>query len=294
MEVFGIYNGKTDVYGIIGNPIGHSFSPVLQNTILRRFNKNGIYVPFKVEGGDLKKSVEGMYAIGIKGLNVTVPHKRAVMNFLCGIDNTANKIGAVNTLKYTENGYEGYNTDILGLKKSFEINCIDVSGKRAMVIGAGGAANSAVMLFAEMGAAKIVIANRTIEKAEALKKQAEMFYSTDIEVISINDINNCEKPNIILNATSVGMGEGNNQSPISDNSLFVGVECAFDVIYTPWETKFLKDAKACGCTAVNGFDMLIYQGIASYEIWHDTKVSNFEAKEIRNMLAEYFNNGSGR
>ncbi len=291
MNIFDFYNGHTKPYGIIGNPIEHSFSPVLQNTILQKMGFNGVYVPFRVDEKDMQKAVEGLYALGFEGLNVTVPHKISVMNYLCCIDDTAEKVGAVNTLKRTENGFKGYNTDILGLKKSFYINKIDVKGKKTMLIGAGGAANSAAVLLSQLGAEKIVFVNRTNEKAEALRKHISSFYSGETDVISFDDMYTYEKPDIVINATSVGMGEGVWESPVKESGFFKDINAVFDVIYIPWETKFLNDAKKYGCKCVNGFDMLIYQGIASYEIWHDISVSDETALEIKDALSEYFLKG---
>ena len=121
MKVIDNFNGKTKAYGIIGNPVEHSFSPILQNTIASVCGDNCAYLPFKVENGEVKKALEGAFALGFEGFNVTVPHKVEVLDCLDGIDPLAEKIGAVNTLKRTEKGYKGYNTDILGLGKCFEI-----------------------------------------------------------------------------------------------------------------------------------------------------------------------------
>ncbi|MCJ7856489.1 shikimate dehydrogenase [Lachnospiraceae bacterium NSJ-143] len=288
MEVFDFYNGETKPFGIIGNPIGHSFSPVLQNTVLKELGSNGVYVPFRVEDSELKKAVEGLYALGFEGINVTVPHKKSVMQYLCGIDETAELVGAVNTLKRTENGFKGYNTDILGLKKSFELNNINVKGKRALLLGAGGAANSAAVLLAKLGASEIIFVNRTLDKAEALKKHVDKFYSGKTSVMGFGDIYDSGKPDIVVNATSVGMGEGVWESPVAKPELFEGIAAVFDIVYIPWKTKLLSDAEKYGCKCVNGFDMLIYQGLASYEIWHETEIEDLKAIEIRDTLSEYF------
>ena len=286
MKVFDTYNGHTKAYGIIGNPIEHSFSPVLQNTILSELNFNGVYIPFRVDEKDIKTAVDGLFALGFEGLNVTVPHKISVMESLCAIDSLAEKIGAVNTLKRTPNGFKGYNTDILGLKKSFNINKTEITNNTVMLLGAGGAANSAAVLLAEMNAKKIIFVNRTKEKAEALKNQISSYYTGETDVIGFDDIYSYPKPDVVINATSVGMGEGKWISPITDENFFDGVKSVFDVIYIPWETKLLHDARNHGCKCVNGFDMLIYQGIVSYEIWHDCEISEEKSVEIKNTLSE--------
>ena len=164
-----LVEGKTAVYGIIGDRVEKSFSPVLQNTIGREMGVNMVYVPFKVESGQVRAAVEGGRAMNIRGFNVTVSHKIEVMDALASVDETAARIGAVNTLKLTENGYEGYNTDIIGLKKCFDERKTSLKGRNVVLAGAGGAANSAAILAGEEKAAKLVIVNRTAEKAEALE-----------------------------------------------------------------------------------------------------------------------------
>jgi len=285
-------NGKTDVYGIIGNPVEHSFSPVLQNTLCKKYSLNSIYVPFKVENENLKNAVDGMFSLGIKGMNVTVPHKKSVMSFVEEVDEIADIIGAVNTLKKTKTGYKGYNTDILGLEKSLKLNKIDIQDKRVMLLGAGGAANSAAVLVCKLGVKELVIVNRTAERAENLKNHVLNYFNSDIKVISFEDLGNIQKPDIIINTTSVGMGADADLSPVKDANYFNGIEAVVDIIYIPWETKLLRDAKNCGCKTVNGFDMLIYQGIASFEIWNNIEISDDDAIEIRDCLGEYFLKGS--
>ena len=287
-------NGKSYVYGIIGNPISHSFSPTLQNTVAGILGINSIYVPFKVESGMVSQAVNGAFALGIKGMNVTVPHKKEVMPCLSDLDGLAEKIGAVNTLKLTENGYKGYNTDILGLFKCFETAGVSIRGKTAAVIGAGGAANAAVTLAAEKGAKKIYIANRTVENAEKLKDTVRKYYGADIEAIPLGHIEKAGRPDIIIQATSVGMGDGRPVSPVENDIIFENAEFAVDIIYTPWETKFLLDARKKGVKCVNGFDMLVYQGLASFEIWNEISIPVEKALEIRRILVSHYIEKGGR
>lgn len=134
--------GKTAVYGVIGCPIEHTFSPAIHNTMAKTLNKDMIYEAFRVEKDNLESAIKGAYSLGIKGLNVTVPHKVEVMKCLCDIDKRAKVIGAVNTLKYTENGYVGYNTDIIGVYYAIKNKGFDVKGKTVLLLGAGGAGNA--------------------------------------------------------------------------------------------------------------------------------------------------------
>ena len=286
-----LVNGKTNVYGIIGNPVEKSFSPVLQNTIAKELGKSVAYVPFKVEKGQVKTAVEGARALGIKGFNVTVPHKIEVMDALCAIDPVAKRIGAVNTLKLTEKGYVGYNTDIIGLKKCFEERNISIEGKTVVLAGAGGAANSAAMLAGEEKATKLVIVNRTAEKAEALAERVRKYYPIEVEVTDYDSITDIADPEIFVQTTSVGMGNDVDGTPVKKTEFFGNVKIVVDIIYTPWETRLMKDAAARGAVTVNGFDMLFYQGLASFEIWHDMKVDREKAKELKERLTAFYRRG---
>jgi len=286
MKIRETVSGKTNVFGIIGNPVDHSFSPIMQTTLAKEHGLDAVYVPFKVENADVATAIKGAYALGIKGLNITVPHKKTVIESLVSIDDDAKKIGAVNTIRLTKGGYKGFNTDILGLEKSFFINNIEIKDKTVAILGAGGAANSAAMLFAKEGAKKLFIVNRTKEKAIALKEQIEKNYDIDIVVTDYSDLEGIKPLDIVFQSTSVGMGS--DESPIKDKSFFNGVGCAFDAVYVPAETKFLKDAKEYGCITINGFDMLVYQGIASFEIWNEMKVSDNDAIAFRDLFLEKY------
>lgn len=279
-------SGSTRVYGILGYPVGHSFSPVLQNTLASKTGINLRYLAFPVAPQDLGAAIKGGFALGVQGFNVTVPHKQAVIPFLCGIDPLAEQIGAVNTLKRTESGYIGYNTDILGLERAFALQNVELAGKNLVVLGAGGAAHAAVVLAQRAGAKKLYLVNRTLSKAEALAERIQI----PVEVLSYDDLYRLEAPDILIQTTSVGMGRPE-ESPVADAELFRRVQVAMDLIYAPWQTKFLKDAAAAGCKDINGFDMLIYQGIASFELWNEMEVAPEKAAALRNLLEEYYRKG---
>lgn len=281
-------NGKTMVYGIIGNPVEKSFSPVLQNTIAKELGIDAAYVPFKVVKGCVKTAVCGGWALGIKGFNVTVPHKIEVMDALCGIDPVAEHIGAVNTLKFTDKGYVGYNTDIIGLKKCLESRRIEIEGRTVVLAGAGGAANSAAMLAGEERAGCLIIVNRTAEKAERLAERVRKYYPLDVKVMDYCSITNIENPDIFIQTTSVGMGTDMDGTPVNNPVFFDNVKVVVDIIYTPWETRLMREAAEHGAQTVNGFDMLFYQGLASFEIWHDIKVDGKRAEAIKNALAKFY------
>lgn len=290
MKCIDFIDGKTGVLGIIGNPIEHTFSPVLQNTIASVLKHNFVLVPFEVKKGHVKTAIDGAFELGIKGMCVTIPHKQEVIEALVDIDEKAKQIGAVNMLKRVENGFKGFNTDIIGLKKSLEMKNILIKNKKILILGAGGAARSVGILAASENAKEIFIANRTIEKAVGLADDINKYYGTDIKALSYDEAEKLSDINIIIQATSVGMSSTTNQSPIQNKNIFKGVDACFDIIYSPWETEFLKSAAAMGITAINGFDMLIYQGIAGYEIWNDIKIENNIAEEIKYNLTHYYRN----
>ncbi len=286
MNVIDSVTGKTSVYGIIGDPVSHSFSPVIHNTIAKAVDLDFVYVPFHVRGGDTLNAVRGAYSLGVRGLNVTVPHKKDVIPHLCGIEKRAEAIGAVNTLKYTENGYFGYNTDILGMLYSFQNRGIYIKNKRVLIIGAGGSACAALVLAASEGAREIFVANRTIENALKLKEHVLRYYDANVSVCGIDEIYDIERCDIVIQTTVLGFGEKQGISPVSDISFFSskGISAAFDVIYIPEKTKFLEDAQSFGITIINGFDMLIYQAVAASEIWLDLTYDEQMKENLKKIL----------
>ena len=280
--------GKTAVYGVIGCPIEHTFSPAIHNTMAKTLNKDMIYEAFRVEKDNLESAIKGAYSLGIKGLNVTVPHKVEVMKCLCDIDKRAKVIGAVNTLKYTENGYVGYNTDIIGVYYAIKNKGFDVKGKTVLLLGAGGAGNACGVMAADNGAKMLYIANRTVSKADKLAESIRAEYpDTEIKTLSIDDIYDIPNVDIVLNATVIGFGENKGLSPIKDTGFYKakGVEMVFDAIYSPWETQLLKDCRKEGITGINGFDMLVYQAVAAEEIWFDEEIDPQLTEKARKELS---------
>ncbi|HOO27431.1 MAG TPA: shikimate dehydrogenase, partial [Lachnospiraceae bacterium] len=162
-------NGETRILGIIGKPIRHTMSPVIHNMISEAQGRNMVYVPFEVEN-DAAAAVKGAYALGIIGMNVTVPYKTAVTESLLEIEELAERIGAVNTLVRTETGFKGYNTDISGLERELADENVSLEGRHVLLLGAGGAARAAAFLCVKLRAASVTILNRTADKAEAIAK----------------------------------------------------------------------------------------------------------------------------
>ncbi|MCL2462083.1 MAG: shikimate dehydrogenase [Defluviitaleaceae bacterium] len=262
-------SGKTLVYGVIGNPVRHTVSPEIHGIFAAALGDDLIYAAFPVENDRVDEAIRGAHALGIMGLNVTIPHKRAVVEFASELDPMAAKIGSVNTLKYGESGYAGYNTDWIGITECLRSHCVSFSGKSVTVLGAGGSANAACVAAAEGGASKIAIFNRTVEKAEYLALRMKKYYNIEVTAAPLSEAFGSE---IVYEATDAGFGTQRALSPVASAEFFRGVEFALEGIYTPWETEFLKQAAKAGVRAVNGFEMLVRQAAASYTIWTGKEV----------------------
>ena len=262
--------GTSRVCGILANPVEHSMSPMLQNLYARCTGTDFIYVPFKVKEEELQAAVSGAFALNISGMNVTVPHKQAVMRYLDGIDETAREIGAVNTLVRTERGYRGYNTDVPGLKRAVEEAGFTVKGRDCLLIGAGGAARAAAYMLARGGAESITVLNRSLEKAEELAEYGNRIAGRMLmRALPLSQWNALSgKRYLAIQCTSVGMHPAEDAAPIEDKEFYHLIEEALDVIYTPAETKFMRMVREAGGRAVNGLKMLVYQGAVSYELWN--------------------------
>lgn len=289
-DIFSKVKGTTSVFTVIGCPVKHSFSPVIHNTMAEITGKDFIYTAMEVEPDCLQGAVKGAYCLGIRGINVTVPHKVAVMDLLCDIDKRARAIGAVNTLKYTDDGYVGYNTDVIGVGYAIKNKGYDIKDKTVLLLGAGGAGNACAVMACDEGCKKLIIANRSVDKAKRLAKSISAYYSCEIEAISIKDIYSIENCDIIINSTTVGFGDKIGLNPIEDKSFYKdkGVELVFDAIYTPWETRLLKEAREQGVKTLNGFSMLVYQAVAAEEIWFDEKYDKKLQENLCNKLSKYF------
>lgn len=290
-------DGKTRVCGIIANPVAHSMSPLLQNLYAKRTGINLTYVPFKVEEEGLKAAVRGAFALDILGMNVTVPHKQAVIPWLSEIDETASAIGAVNTLVRTEKGYKGYNTDVPGLLRAVTEAGIIVKGRKCILIGAGGAAKAAAYMLAKEGASLVYILNRNEKRAEQLASYINKLSGRTLcRALPLSEYKRIPKGQYLaVQTTSVGMHPNVNEAPIEDKAFYENISEAIDAIYTPFETKFMKLVTAAGGRAVNGLNMLLYQGVIAYELWNpDVKVSEETIEEARQLILERLMKKSGK
>lgn len=273
---------STKVCGLIGNPVGHSISPLIHNTLAERLGIDLAYVTFKVEKGKVKTAVEGAYELNIQGMNVTVPHKQSVMESLVSIDPMAKAIGAVNTLVRTENGYCGYNTDIFGLKRELEDENISLKDEQVIILGAGGAARAIAFLCAQSGAKKVYLLNRTVIKADEIAAAVNAHFEKNIIVpMDINSYQKLEGDKYItIQTTSVGLHPDDDKAVIEDMEFYKLVKAGVDIIYNPAETKFMKLVKMNGAPAYNGLKMLLYQAVAAFELWNNISVSREDAMYV--------------
>ncbi|MBW1801192.1 MAG: shikimate dehydrogenase [Deltaproteobacteria bacterium] len=245
----------TELYGVIGRPIGHSLSPVMHNAALRETGHNAVYLAF--ETGDLRGCIEGMKALGIKGLSVTIPFKSEVIPLLDGVDPLAAKIGAVNTIVNHGGRLIGYNTDAVGALRSIEEK-IPVPGITCLIIGAGGAAKAIGFILKKKGA-QVTITNRSEDRGKALAEFLECPF------IPLNESGG-HQSDLFIHTTPVGMSPHNDQCLIPEEMLKKDMT-VMDIVYTPLETKLLAIARNRGCRTINGLGMLVYQGAEQFRLW---------------------------
>ena len=287
-------DGNTMTCGLIGNPVRHTLSPLIHNSIAEMKGVNLVYVPFEVPKGGVKNAVRGANALGIKGLNVTVPYKSDVIDHLVEIDPLAEGIGAVNTLVRTEGGFKGYNTDMSGLYHAMQDEGIVLDGECVVILGAGGVARPVAYLCATKGADRVYVLNRTYEKAEAVAKEVNNALDESLgeKIIPMplddyKELLDREKRFFVVQCTSVGLFPDVNSAVIEDEKFYKHVYAAIDVVYKPLETKFMKLVKNAGGKVFSGLKMLLYQGIDAFELWFEDegiKISKEEADIIYKSL----------
>ncbi|RJE90868.1 shikimate dehydrogenase [Paenibacillus sp. 1011MAR3C5] len=260
-------DSHTVLYGVIGDPIRHSKSPIMMNRAFRETAINGAYAAFHITDNKLEDFIRGVRAMGIRGVNVTIPHKLRVMDLLDEIHEGARAIGAVNTIVNDNGRLIGYNTDGIGYVRSLKEEAApSLEGKHIVVIGAGGASRGIVYALLQEKPARITVTNRTIQRAEELAASLESG-GVQLAASSSDRLEElCGDADIVINTTSVGMFPQVDQSPVTGHWLKPGA-VASDLIYNPLKTKFLRDAEQQGCIAHGGLGMFIYQGAYAFEYW---------------------------
>ena len=268
-------NGKTQLVGIIGWPVSHSFSPKMHNAAFAELGLNWIYLPFPVEPQNVATAVSGLAASGVRGINVTVPHKQAVIPLLDEIEDGAQAIGAVNTIVMDANGrLIGYNTDWSGFLADLVEQKVTIAERDCLVLGAGGSARAIAYALAHAGG-KVQILARRIEQASALVKDLKPYFVADVlqerPLSDLATIANQNKAPIIVNTTPLGMTPNIAQSVWPDELAFPPNSFIYDLVYNPPQTKIMRQAQKNGCGTSNGLGMLVHQGALAFELWTGQK-----------------------
>lgn len=291
-------NGKTKVYGIIGNPVEHTLSPLIHGTFADALGINLVYVPFHVADGQLEAALKGAYGLNIQGMNVTVPYKNAVIPFLTEVDAGAAMMGAVNTLvrdrRDDREGFIGCNTDTSGLWRAMKQDGISLKNEEVIILGAGGVGRAAAFTCAKGEAKKVYLLNRSIARADAVAGEINSSlsrYGKDcVTAMALSDyrklLTGAENRYIVIQCTSVGLAPNVDDVVIDDGDFYHYVKFGYDLIYTPWETKFMQLVKDNGGMAYNGLKMLLYQAVDAFEIWNGCKVPGEIADKAYQKLCD--------
>ena len=260
--------GSTNIVGLIGHPVEHSFSPPMHNAAFEKLDMDYAYVAFDVNQNNLENAIKGAEALNIKGFNVTIPHKIDVMKYLDEIDEVAQLIGAVNTIDFKN--LKGYNTDGIGAVRAIE-EVASIKNKNVLIAGAGGASRAISFYIAKYGASNLEILNRNVEKAQKLAN--DVINSGLIDNVGFDSINNMDLSDvdILINTTPVGMHPNVDDVPIALAGDMHDDLVVFDAVYNPNETGLLKQAIEADAKPVYGIKMLLYQGAESFEIWTGKK-----------------------
>lgn len=287
-------DGRTKLFGVFGDPIGHTFSPMIHELLIEAYGENMAYAAYHVESIHLREALQGAWAMNIQGLNLTIPHKEKAIPYLSGIDPTAGRVGAVNTLKWTPDGYYGYNTDVYGMQRQLRANGIFLEGKEVLILGAGGAARSAVAVCQLEKAASIRIYNRTQKRAEELVRHFQQGTEPKgpaIQVLNREQLLNTPHP-YVIQTTPAGMLNVADRLPVEEEEFYGGILCAADVVFNPKNTPFLQKAQTCGAKTADGLLMHFYQAVKAFEIWNEMEFNREQTEWLQqkflNWAEEYF------
>jgi shikimate dehydrogenase len=266
------YFTNTELIGLIGHPIKHSYSPFIQNNAIDIMGINCIYMPFDVPPESLKNTVNGILALGFKGLNVTLPHKEKIIKYLDELSEEASIIGAVNTIVNDHGKLIGYNTDALGILETLQPYKDKISGSKVTVIGAGGSARAVIYtLLRHFKPEEVSIINRTQQRADtlinyfSLKMKFDSFRS--FELFPPDNVEVLNGSTLVVNATTMGMFPDVQDTITDIEASFNEDQIVFDLIYNPTQTNFLQLAEKQGAKTISGMKMLISQAAKSFELW---------------------------
>ncbi len=280
---------RTGLLGVIGDPVGHSLSPLMHTFFLEKFGLNYNYHAFHVRSAELADAMAAFRQLEISGINATIPHKEALLKLVDHVSESAADIGAVNTLHLTDGEWWGHNTDGIGFVRSLGNFRKQLPGAKVVVLGAGGSAKAIVSALAASEVAEIILLNRTLARAEVLAgyfEKKNIFHQFQTAALTAAGLER-HLPNsaLIVNTTSLGMSPQIESSPVPADVDFPADALAYDLIYNPARTKFLQQAADSGAEIQNGLDMLIFQGIAALEIWtgRELKIEPYLG-ELRTLL----------
>jgi shikimate dehydrogenase len=257
------------LFAVIGDPIAHSMSPDIHNDAFTRLGMEAHYQAFQIKSDQLEATLDAFKLLNVEGFNVTIPHKTKVLPLLDRIDPLAKAIGAVNTVKRENGSWIGYNTDGLGFLQSLkEANAGELKNKQVLIIGAGGAARAIYFTLAQQGIKKIDLTNRSITKAEQLKKDCPFKVETkSLSLVKAESL--LARYDIVIQCTSIGMAPNIIDSPIQVS--LMKKDClAMDIVYNPLKTMFLQKVEKQGAQIQNGVGMFIHQAAIAFEIWTGT------------------------
>jgi shikimate dehydrogenase len=246
-----------ELFGLVGNPVGHSLSPPMHEAAYEALGIDARYVTFEPAVDDIERAIDGADALGIAGLNVTIPFKQDVLG-LVDPDPLAARIGAVNTVDFSGDAVRGYNTDAAGVTRSFAHHDIPLAGREAVVVGAGGAGRAVAFALSDAGCS-VHVANRTVKKAERLADAVG-----DATAGGLDTLERVRDAEVLVNATSVGMDD--EETPVPAEYLHSGL-AVLDAVYSPIDTRLLREARERGATTVDGAWMLLFQGVEAFEQW---------------------------
>lgn len=262
---------------MIGHPVAHSFSPAMHNAAVAALGVDYVYVAFHVLPDRVGESIRGMRGLGIRGLNVTIPHKLAVMEHLDVISEEARAVGAVNTIAFEPDGrLAGHNTDVYGIMTALRVTAgLERLHENAVILGAGGAARAAAYgLAASPDVARITLLNRTVDRAERLADDLARITGKRIEAGPPSEQRRAlREAGLLINVTSLGMHPDVSGSPVEDPAALHPGLTVYDTVFNPLETTLMRQARAAGARAFGGLDMLVFQGARSFEIWTGLKPS---------------------
>jgi shikimate dehydrogenase len=270
-------DAQTQIVGIIGWPLQHSFSPTMQNAAFAHVGLNWVYLAFPFPPHNLDEAIRGLRALGVRGFNVTAPYKQALLPYLDEMSEVAKALGAVNTVIVREDATNGKrrlygdNTDVEGFLQAMSIHLGQIPHERAIILGVGGAARAVAYALSKIGFRVVSFVARHLERGQTLLKEIEHWeFCTTFDLVSFQEVNRlawAEDVSLLINATPLGTWPEVGVSPLPDSFCFPAHWLVIDLVYNPPKTSLLKHAEKAGAVVINGLDMLVHQGALSFRAW---------------------------